>query len=170
MTEQPIWQPKPQHIKDSQLSRFTGFVNQQHNLTLNGYSQLHHYSVDNRSQFWRDVIDFCGVVYHQDAVQDLQDDGHMIEAQWFAGMTLNFAENLLRKNDNDVAINFTNEQGQIVNYSYRELHQKVAQIQQKLKQCGVIKGDRVVAFMPNIPETIMAMLAATSLGAVWSST
>ncbi|MCX7545761.1 acetoacetate--CoA ligase [Marinicella gelatinilytica] len=170
MTEQPIWQPKPQHIKDSQLSRFTDFVNQQHNLTLNGYSQLHDYSINNRGQFWRDIINFCGVIYHQDAVQDLQDDGHMIEAEWFAGMTLNFAENLLRKNDDDLAINFTDEQGQTVNYSYRELHQKVAQIQQKLMQCGVTSGDRVVAFMPNIPETIMAMLAATSLGAVWSST
>ncbi len=170
MTEQPIWQPNPQSIKDSQLSRFTDFVNHKQQLSLSSYSQLHQYSIENRALFWRDIIDFCDVIYHQDAEHDLQDDGHMIDARWFQGMTLNFAENLLRKNDDDAAIAFSNEQGQTIEYSYRQLNQKVAQIQQKLKQCGIKKGDRVVGFMPNIPETITAMLAATSLGAVWSST
>ncbi|KAA3642563.1 MAG: acetoacetate--CoA ligase [Proteobacteria bacterium] len=170
MTEQALWQPNPQHIKKSQLSQFIDYVNQKHKLSLSDYSQLHQYSIDNRALFWRDVVAFCGLIYHQDAHTDLQDDGHMIEAQWFVGMTLNFAENLLRKNDDDIALSFTDENNATRQYSYRQLHQQVACYQQKLKQCGVTKGDRVVGFMPNIPETVMAMLATTSLGAVWSST
>ncbi len=170
MTEQPLWQPDPQQLKNSQLSQFTDYVNRQHDFSLHSYKELHQYSIENRASFWRDVLEYCDVVYHQDADQDLIDKGHMIDAQWFNGMTLNFAENLLRKKDDDSAISFTDEKGQQVNHSYRQLHQKVAQIQQKLKQCGVTQGDRVVGYMPNIPETVMAMLAATSLGAVWSST
>lgn len=170
MTEQALWQPDPQHLKDTQLTQFTDYINQKHNLSLAGYSQLYTYSIENRADFWRDVLEYCHVIYHQDAEVDLQDNGHMIDAEWFQGMSLNFAENLLRKNDEDIAIRFTDENNNTSHFSYRQLHQQVACYQQKLKQCGVKKGDRVVGFMPNIPETIMAMLAATSLGAVWSST
>ena len=95
MTEQPLWQPDPQQIKNSQLSQFTDYVNRQHNLSLQSYNELHQYSIENRASFWRDVLEYCDVVYHQNADQDLIDNGHMIEAQWFNGMTLNFAENLL---------------------------------------------------------------------------
>ncbi|MCW8870194.1 MAG: AMP-binding protein, partial [Proteobacteria bacterium] len=170
MTERPLWKPNPEDLKQSQLRKFTDHVNKKHGLSLQNYSQLHRYSVDNRALFWRDVIEYCDVIYHQDTDSDLEDKGHMIDAQWFSGMTLNFAENLLRKYDEDIAIRFTDENDNTSQYSYRQLHQQVACYQQKLKQCGVKKGDRVVGFMPNIPETIMAMLAATSLGAVWSST
>jgi Acyl-coenzyme A synthetases/AMP-(fatty) acid ligases len=170
MTEQALWQPEPQQLKNTQLTQFTDYVNQKHNLSIKDYSHLHKYSIDNRGAFWRDLLEFVRLFTTGMLMTISVIMAHMIEAQWFQGMTLNFAENLLRKNDDDIAIRFTDENSIASQYSYRQLHQQVACYQQKLKQCGIQKGDRVVGFMPNIPQTIIAMLAATSLGAVWSST
>ncbi len=170
MSDRILWQPSSQLLAESQLTQFIHHLNQQHGPDLADYSALHSYSVENRGAFWRAVIDFCGVIYHQDAAVDLVDDGHMIEAQWFKGMTLNFAENLLKHQGEDTAIVFESESGAVKELSFDQLISQVSQVQQKLRDCGVGLGDRVAGFMPNIPETIVVMLATTSLGAVWSST
>lgn len=170
MSDRILWQPSASLLTNSQLTQFINQLNQHHNLNIREYADLHAYSVTHRGAFWRAVLDFCGVIYHQEATADLIDEGHMIEAQWFTGMTLNFAENLLRHQGSDAALVFESESGQVQSWSHDRLRSEVARVQQQLAACGVGVGDRVAGFMPNIPETIVAMLATTSLGAVWSST
>ncbi len=170
MSDRILWQPSDELLAGSQLTQFTEMLNQQHGLTISDYPALHDYSINNRAEFWRAVVDFCRVIYHAEASDDLIDEGHMIEAQWFKGMTLNFAENLLKHQGDDEAIIFESESGKVHSLSFDQLIRQVSQVQQKLKACGVGVGDRVAGFMPNIPETIVVMLATTSLGAVWSST
>lgn len=170
MSDHILWQPSEAILASSQLTQFTEMLNRQQGLNISDYSTLHEFSINHRAEFWRAVIDFCGVIYHQEATDDLVDEGHMIEAQWFKGMTLNFAENLLKHQGDDEAIIFESESGKIHTLSYNQLNSQVSMVQQKLRDCGVGVGDRVAGFMPNIPETIVVMLATTSLGAVWSST
>lgn len=170
MSDRILWQPSDELMAGSQLTQFTQFLARQHGLNFKDYEALHQFSIENRAAFWRGVIDFCGVIYHQEAESDLVDNGHMIEAQWFKGMTLNFAENLLKHQGSDNAITFESEPGQVHALSFDQLITQVSRVQQQLKACGVGMGDRVAGFMPNIPETIICMLATTSLGAVWSST
>jgi len=170
MSDHILWEPSSDLLANSQLTQFTEMLNQQHDLNINNYPTLHDYSINHRAEFWRAVIDFCGVIYHQEATDDLVDEGHMIEAQWFKGMTLNFAENLLKHQGDDEAIIFESESGKVNSLSFNQLISQVSQVQQKLRECGVGVGDRVAGFLPNIPETIVVMLATTSLGAVWSST
>jgi acetoacetyl-CoA synthetase len=170
MSEQPLWQPAEATLRTTQLTRFIQDLSLKHQLTLTSYAELHDWSVNNRGPFWQAVMDYCGVINRQPASTDLIDQGHMIDAQWFPGLTLNFAENLLRHQGGETAITFESESGRVSTLSRDELHRQVARYQQKLRDCGVSQGDRVAGFMPNIPETIIAMLATTSLGAVWSST
>ena len=170
MSDCILWQPSKDLLASSQLTQFMDTLNQQHGLSVSDYPALHDYSINHRAEFWRAVLDFCGVIYHKEASNDLIDDGHMIEAQWFKGMTLNFAENLLRHQGKDKAIIFESESGKVSSFSFDQLICQVSMVQQKLHDCGVGVGDRVAGFLPNITETIVAMLATTSLGAVWSST
>ena len=88
-------------------------------------------------------------------------------AKWFEGATLNFAENLLRHRDDKIAIHFYGEDGTQSSLSYRELYDKVSRLVQSMSEMGIVKNDRIVGFMPNIPETIIAMLATVSIGAIW---
>ena len=118
MTTSPMWQPPNESLAYTQLSQFQTFINQKYAQELKDYSQLHEFSINNRAKFWRAVIDFCGVIYHQEASHDLIDEGHMIQARWFEGMTLNFAENLLRHQGPDSAIIFEHESGEHCSYSF----------------------------------------------------
>ena len=170
MSDPMLWQPNAATLPNTQLSQFIDHLKEQTGLELTDYDALHKWSVDNRGAFWSAVMNFCGVIHHQPASTDLIDDGHMIEAQWFPGMTLNFAENLLRHQGEDCALIFESESGKCRQYSFDQLRREVARVQQQLHNCGVGYGDRVAGFLPNLPETIIAMLATTSLGAVWSST
>ncbi|WP_395374905.1 acetoacetate--CoA ligase [Marinicella sp. W31] len=167
---QAIWQPNQQRIETTELTRFMHSINQEHGLEINDYQQLHAYSTENIGAFWQDLIDFCSVIYHTPASQPFLTGDHMVDTEWFPGMQINFAENLLRRKDQAIAIVFENEAGEVTEISYLELYQKVSQLQQKMRDLGIVAGDRVAGFLPNLPETIIAMLATTSLGAVWSST
>jgi acetoacetyl-CoA synthetase len=132
------------------------------------YRDLHRYSIENPAEFWRAVWEFCEIVGYagNETVTGLES---MTEAKWFPGARLNFAENLLRYRDEQPAILFKSETGERSELSYRELYTAVAQTASALKAEGVVAGDRVAGYLPNLPETIIAMLAATSIGALWSS-
>ncbi len=165
-----LWEPRPDQLNDLPIQRFIAFINERHGTQLKDYAALHRHSVAHRGAFWRDLMDFCEIKLHTEPECELRDEGHMTDAEWFPGARLNFAENLLVRDDDATAIRFEDETGAVRTLSWAELHRQVGAVQQQLIRCGVGIGDRVAAFMPNVPETVVAMLATTALGAIWSST
>jgi len=144
-------------------------VNQRFGLSLSEYTDLYQWSVDHMPDFWATLSDFVEIKYTASYDQVVDDPNKMPGAKWFSGARLNFAENLLRYRDEQIALIFRGENHERRLVTYAELYDEVARLVKSLKDLGIQPGDRVTGFMPNMPETIMAMLAATSLGAVWSS-
>lgn len=151
------------------MFRFLTFVNGRHERNFTDYDGLYAWSVNNLTEFWADVWDFVGIKASRRYDKVLDDTRKMPGAKWFSGARLNFAENLLRFRDDSVALIFKGEDHPTRKVTYAELYDDVARVARGLKACGVGAGDRIAGFMPNMPETVVAMLAATSLGAVWSS-
>ncbi len=169
MTSSPLWQPTAAAIAASNLQRFRNFINQRQGAALADYPALYQWSVEQIEDFWAGLWDFCEIRASRRWDRVLQDGNRMPGARWFAGSRLNFAENLLRRRDAADALVFRGEDGISRRISFAELYRVVAQLAATLRQLGVQPGDRVVGFMPNLPQTVIAMLAATSIGAVWSS-
>jgi len=164
-----IWTPSPERIAQSNLSRFIAYVNQQHASNISNYAELYQWSIDQPAQFWVDVWRFCEIKFSARWTDVLTDTDKMLGAKWFEGAQLNFAQNLLRRRDDKTAVVFWSEDQVKRSVSYKELYQQVAQLAKAMRDDGITVGDRVAGFMPNMPETIIAMLATTSIGAIWSS-
>ncbi|WP_425056357.1 acetoacetate--CoA ligase [Pseudomonas abyssi] len=166
---EPLWRPAPERVAASRMDAFRRFVNQRHGLALADYAALHQWSVSAVADFWQAVADFFAVDFSTPPKQVLDNPGAMPGAQWFAGAELNFAAHLLRRRDDHPALVAISEDGQREQLSYAELAARVAGLQQHLLALGVQPGDRVAALMPNTWQTVVGMLAAASIGAVWSS-
>ncbi|RLN60039.1 hypothetical protein BBJ29_004075 [Phytophthora kernoviae] len=165
-----LWTPPLSLLESSNWTKFTQLVNKRHGLTLEKPQDLWQWSVDNLEQFWEAAWDFTGMISSQPYTKVIMDKEKMPGAKFFPGARLNFAENLLRFRDDHPAIIFKAEtSNQEETISYKELYERVAVLSVRLMEMGVVAGDRIAAFIPNIPEAIVAMLAATSLGAIWSS-
>ena len=164
-----LWAPSQRRINDSNMYRFMQHINQRHGTNFDTYHALYQWSIDNLEDFWAAMWDFAGIKASKSYDEIIDDPGKMPGTRWFRGSRLNFAENLLRYRDDETAIIFKGEDVVRRTLSYAELYESVRQVATALRKSGVVAGDRVVGFMPNMPETIIAMLAATSLGAVWSS-
>jgi acetoacetyl-CoA synthetase len=166
---QPIWTPSPERIADSNLNRFLDHINTELKKNFHDYPRLYQWSVDAPEEFWPAVWKFCDVKASR-LWDEVLTGGHtMPGAKWFQGARLNFTENLLRRNDDKAAIVFCSENRRKRQMSYAELNRSVARLQSAMRVSGVEQGDRIAGFMPNMPETIIAMLASAGLGAVWSS-
>jgi len=165
----PLWSPSPERIANANVTRFIARVNANHNQQLASFASLYDWSINNRELFWSELWRFCGVRASREWTRVLENGGAMPGAKWFTGAQLNFAENLLARDDDAAALIFTNERGSRRELSFRQLRAAVARVAAGLKANGVVTGDRVAGFMPNLPETIIAMLAAASIGATWSS-
>ena len=166
---QPLWSPSQASIDAANMTRFIAQVNQNYDLVIADYDTLYQWSVDEKESFWSEIWDFCGIIGDKGATVLI--DGDNIEtAEWFPDASLNFAENLLRRKDSKIAIYFRAEDQVEYSLSYQELYAQVASVAAWLKASGLQPGDRVAAYIPNMPEAVVAMLAATSLGAVWTST
>jgi acetoacetyl-CoA synthetase len=164
VTDNPIiWQPDDTRRRQSAMYRFMT----EHD--ADSYRQLHQWSIEEPAVFWQALVEFCGVDFTKPAEQLLRQPGDMTSAKWFPGSELNFAAQLLRRRGSEPAIIFCGETGARRELSFDELRNEVAAIATALVRAGVRKGDRVAAFLPNCPEAIIAMLAASSLGAIWSS-
>jgi acetoacetyl-CoA synthetase len=163
-----LWQPDANRIAQSRMDTFRRAVNQRHALNLDDYPALHQWSIEQRPQFWQDIVDFFDIRFHTQPDAVLREGAQMPSAEWFPGATLNFAEHLLRRRDDAVAVVAVAENGQREQLSWAELAEHVAGFQASLQACGVGLGDRVAACMPNTWQTLVAMLATTSLGAIWS--
>jgi acetoacetyl-CoA synthetase len=166
----PLWTPSAERIAGAQITRFVDHVNTHCDAGVTGdYFALHQWAVNHSEDFWSAVWDFCGVQATTKGEAVLEDADKFPGARWFPGARLNFAENLLRFRDQRPALVSLLENGERREISYAQLYTRVARLAASLRSLGVVAGDRVAGFMPNIEETVVAMLAATSIGAVWSS-
>ncbi|HEY0179295.1 MAG TPA: acetoacetate--CoA ligase [Dokdonella sp.] len=166
----PIWEPSAERIERANLSRFTRFVRENTgNDDIRSYVPLYEFSIRSPEKFWPLVWEFCGIRASGEFTPVLVDGDKMPGAKWFPHVRLNFAQNLLRYKDERLALVFRNEWGHKREYSYASLHAEVGRLAHALRAAGVGPGDRVAGFLPNMPETVIAMLAAVSLGATWSS-
>jgi len=164
-----LWIPSEERIKKANVTRFIEFVNKKHGLKISSYKQLYTWSIQNISDFWADLWEFVEIKASRGYDKVVDDLKKFPGARWFLGAKLNFAENLLRYKDEHLAFIFQGETRKSSRTTYMQLHNAVARLANSLRNIGVSPGDRVVAYMPNITETAIAMLAATSLGATWSS-
>ena len=167
--EKIMWKPSVEQIERSQMFEFKEFINTRHGLNLDSYTDLHDWSVDNIHEFWAFAWEFFDIIHTQPYTQVVDDVSKMPGAKWFTGVRLNFAENLLRRRDDKTALIFKGESQPVRKLTYAELYSEVAKTAAALRTAGVEKGDRVAGFVPNMPESIIAMLATTSIGAIWSS-
>ena len=164
-----LWAPSPDQIAQTNMHRFMQYVNQRHGMAFAHYDELYRWSVEAIPEFWAAVWDFMEIRASRGGDQVVDDPAKMPGARWFEGARLNFAENLLRFRDDQTALIFKGEDRPVRRMTYAELYQAVTRVAAALRECGVDAGDRVVGFMPNMPEAVVAMLAAASLGATWSS-
>ena len=151
------------------MNQFRLFANKKYGMELDNYRDLYNWSVNEITCFWEAVWSFGKPVVSKDYQQVVDDDSKMPGAKWFSGARLNFAENLLRRRDNHTAILSRGEGKDDRKISYNELYSEVEKMAAALREAGVEQNDRVAGFLPNIPEAVVAMLGAASLGAVWSS-
>ena len=165
----PLWEPSAERKRNANLTRFIQQVNQRFGKNISSYHDLHQWSVDNIPDFWALMWDFAGIRASQGYERVVEDLTRFPGTRWFPGSRLNFAENLLRYRDDRVAFVFKGETQKSRRMTYAELYTYVARLARALRDAGVAPGDRVAGYMPNLIETVAGMLAATSVGAVWSS-
>jgi acetoacetyl-CoA synthetase len=168
-SKQPLWEPSEERKRNSNMARFMEFVNRKCDQNFGTYDELWKWSIDRIPEFWAAVWDFVEIKASKPYTRVVDDVSKMPGARWFEGAELNFAENLLRYRDDRTAMIFKPEGLPTERITYAELYRVVARLARSLREAGVKKGDRVAGFMPNRIETVAAMLAATSVGAVWSS-
>ena len=168
-TKRPIWEPSVERVKAANLTRFIKLANERHKLSIASYRELQEWSVNHIADFWALMWEFGGVLAsapYETPVTNLDD---MLGVGWFPGARLNFAENLLRFRDDRTALVFKGEGQDPRRLTYAQLFDQVSRLAKSLRDSGVGVSDRVAGFMPNMTETVVAMLATTSLGAIWSS-
>ncbi len=164
-----LWEPSQERKRNASITRFMDFVNKRYSKSFRSYWELYDWSINNIPDFWASVWDFTEIKASKSYETVVDDLSKFPGAKWFIGARLNFAENLLRHRDNHTAFIFKGETQKSAKMSYAELYDSVARLAKSLREIGVVPGDRVAAYMPNIMETAIAMLAATSIGAVWAS-
>jgi acetoacetyl-CoA synthetase len=164
-----LWTPSAQRIAEANITRFMREVQARHGVECADYPALHRWSLADPESFWRELWRFGEVIAQDQGERAVVDAHRMPGAKFFPDARLNFAENLLRRRDDADALVFWGEDKARRRLSFRELHEQVSRVAQALKALGVAPGDRVAGYMPNMPETIVAMLATVSLGGIWTS-
>ncbi len=165
----PLWRPSQERIKNANITRFLDYVNGKHGKNFHSYAELYGWSVEDIPGFWARMWEFADIKASRRYDRVVEDLGKFPGTKWFPGAELNFAENLLRFRDDRPAFIFRGEAQKTARLTYAELYTTVTRLAKSLRDLGVKPGDRVAAYMPNMIETAIAMLAATSIGAVWSS-
>lgn len=167
MTTEMIW--KPAHPERSRLYQFMVWLGSKQNQSWPDYNHFHRWSIDHADIFWAAIAEYFEIQFDNPPHAIINAYQHPIEAVWFEGATLNFAAHLLRRQDDHPAIISYLEDGERRALTYQQLHHQVAACIKGLKNLGIGIGDRIAAIMPNTPETIIAMLATTAVGAIWAS-
>ncbi|CAG8863537.1 Acetyl-coenzyme A synthetase [Pseudomonas fluorescens] len=164
-----LWHPSPSQVMATRMDGFRCWVNRRFSLALADYPALYHWSIEQRAAFWQALAEYFEVRWHSPAGQVLDEGARITDSRWFPGATLNFAEHLLQRRDHHPAVVAVREDGNRQVLSHAELAAHVAGLQRALQKLGIEAGDRVAAVMPNTWQTLVAMLACASLGAIWSS-
>ena len=162
-----LWNPNLD--SKNNLEEFMGLINSKYALSLDSYQELYEWSVKNIPDFWNNVITYSDIQYSGDLTTVLEDLAMKPAANWFPNISLNFAENLLNERSDHLAIISKSENSDLIKITYNELYLKVAKLANSLKKLGTKPGDRVAAILPNSHDAVIAMLATTSIGAIWSS-
>ncbi len=165
----PIWLPSEERIKNSNFQKYFSFLKTHFNKDFSDYNDLYNWSINDIEDFWKSIWEYSGIIY-SNTYSSVLEKRIMPGAVWFKDSRLNFAENLLRFNDDHNALISIRENHPTIKLSYKQLNNLVSRCAEGLKTLGVKNGDRIAGFVTNYPESIIAMLAATSLGAIWSST
>ncbi|CAH1526948.1 Acetoacetyl-coenzyme A synthetase [Vibrio owensii] len=173
-----VWQPTEDRIEQANITQFIEHINRQ-GFELKSYSDLHQWSLAHNEHFWKEVWQFCDLIGTQGDTVKVQGESHWQspmqnrDAVWFPQAQVNYAENLLslaEQQADELAIWFENEGGDKQTYAWKQLCDEVSSVQQWLVECGIKRGDVVAGYLPHMPQTVIAMLATTSLGATWTST
>jgi acetoacetyl-CoA synthetase len=164
-----LWTPSEELKKAANMTRFIDFVNRKYQKKFGSYDELYEWSIDSIADFWAAFWEFVPIKASRKYDKVVDDLSKFPGTRWFEGARLNFAENLLRFRDDNIAFIFRGETQKSARMTYAELYHAVARLARALRDAGVQPGDRVAAYMPNLMETAIAMLAATSIGAVWAS-
>jgi len=164
-----LWKPAPERVNSSNIKLFIDITNQKYDKDYVEYDELYQWSIRNIPEFWSQMWDFAEIIASEPYDEIIDDPSKMPGAKWFSGARLNFAENLLRYRDDQLALIFRGEDQVNRRLTFADLYDEVARVAISMREMGVVAGDRVAGFMPNMPETIIAMLAAASIGASWSS-
>ena len=165
--ENILWTPA--HPEKTQMTQLMSRINEIYRLKMGSYDELFNWSINYIPEFWEEVWNFCEIKHSIHYTEVVDDDKKMPGAKWFSGAKLNFAENMLRYQDDQPAIHFKGEGQPVRSLTYQELFNEVEKLAHSLRELGLQKGDRVAGFIPNMPEAIIAMLAVASIGAIWSS-
>jgi acetoacetyl-CoA synthetase len=165
----PIWIPTEERINNSNLTKFFTYLSENYSNNFTSYSELYNWSVDDIENFWKSIWEYAEII-HSKNYSSILEKRIMSCARWFKDSELNFAENLLRFRDEHTALVSIREKYPAVKITYKQLFNLVSRCAEGLKKLGVKKGDRIAGFVTNYPESVVAMLAVTSLGAIWSST
>jgi len=163
-----LWSPPTLRVQQANITRFIKLVQMECDSGVTDYASLYRFSIDSPKAFWRAIWEFGGVIGDA-GYRTVEGFERMPGARWFPDACLNFAENMLRYRDDRDALVFRSETGLNDALTYQQLYTQVAGVASSLRAMGLQAGDRVAGYMPNLPETIIAMLAATSIGAIWSS-
>src|SRR5712692_11483328 len=168
LRRKPLWIPSGERVRQANLTRFLAFVNKKYSLSLGSYPELYRWSVDKPTEFWSAMWEYAGIISSKKFEAVVDDLGKFPGAKWFSGAKLNFAENLLRFRDERIALISRSEGRGRSSLTYFDLYRKVGRVAIGLRETGVRADDRVGGYLPNIEEAAIAMLAATSIGAVWA--
>lgn len=168
MSRKPLWIPSTEQIEEANLTRFIELVNREYSANIRSYAELHKWSVGKAPEFWSAVWRYVGIISSEPYKTIVDDLRKFPGAKWFPGAKLNFAENLLRHNDNRVALISRSERDYKSVFSYADLRREAGRVASWLHETGVRTGDRVAGYLPNVGASAIAMLAATSVGAVWA--
>ncbi len=164
-----LWSPSDHYKNQSNLTQFIKLVNRKFDLKIESYHQLYDWSIDKVEDFWGTMWEFGEIVYSRKYERVSDNSNDFFQVNWFPGARLNFAENLLKHQDTELAYVFRGETEKTSNITYSELKKQVAKLAIALRQMGVSSGDCVASYIPNLIETGIAMLATTSIGALWAS-
>src|SRR3989442_2702198 len=168
LRRKPLWVPSGERVKQANLTRFLALVNKKYSLSLGSYPELYGWSIQKPTEFWSAMWDYAGIISSKKFEAVVDDLSRFPGAKWFSGARLNFAENLLRFRDERIALISRSEGRGRSSLTYSDLYRKVVRVANGLRETGVRAGDRVAGYLSNIEEAAIAMLAATSIGAVWA--